>query len=119
MDEVYHVLDALPGSAIIMSYREQGLLDFLEGDLNRAPTMRWMAHGGRAIVESFGVDPLDRRRDLDRLVSAGRRRMGDRQHAHDRRAVLKRGDQRQHQAGPILRGVASARDTNTGRRGRP
>lgn len=27
---------------------------------------------------------LGRRRDLDRLVSAGRRRMGDRQHAHDR-----------------------------------
>lgn len=46
--------------------------------------------------------PFGCRRNLDRLVGAGRRRMGDRQHTHDWRAVLKRGDQRQHQAWPIF-----------------
>lgn len=42
------------------------------------------------------------RRDLDRFVGPGRRRVGDRQHPHQRRAVLERGDQRQHQTGSIL-----------------
>lgn len=65
MDEVYR----LPGSAIIMGSREVGLLDFLEGDWNRGPTMRWMAHGGRAVVESFGVDPNIRRStEIRRIV---------------------------------------------------
>lgn len=45
---------------------------------------------------------LGRGRDLDRFVGADRRRMADRQDAHDRRAVLERGDQRQHEARPVL-----------------
>lgn len=45
---------------------------------------------------------LGRGRDLDRFVGADRRRMADRQDAHDRRAVLERGDERQHEARPVL-----------------
>lgn len=45
---------------------------------------------------------LGRGRDLDRFFGADRRRMADRQDAHDRRAVLERGDERQHEARPVL-----------------
>jgi hypothetical protein len=69
VDEVYRVLEAFPGSTLISSHRDRGLLNFLEGDWNRAPTMWWMANGGRAVVESFGVDPKVRRsREIRRIV---------------------------------------------------
>ena len=71
VDEVQRVLKVFPGSTIISGGRERGLLDFLEGGLNRAPTMWWMAHGGgRAVVDSFGVDATVRgSREIRRIVA--------------------------------------------------
>lgn len=69
MDEVFRVLDELPGSAIIMNPEDVGLFDFLEGNLTRAPTMRWMARRGRDVVTSFGVGPGVRRsNEIRRIV---------------------------------------------------
>ncbi|KRB56193.1 hypothetical protein ASE04_29010 [Rhizobium sp. Root708] len=64
MDEVYRVMERFPGSAVVKTHREENFLDFLEGDWNPSPTRWWMTHGGRDIVESFGVSP-DMRRSAD------------------------------------------------------
>ncbi len=76
MDVVYELFDRLPGSTIIRGDQEQRLLDFLEADLNPAPIKRWMDHGGRAIVESFGVAPSVRRSaEIRRIVTTASPRL--------------------------------------------